>query len=51
MLEGLISWLGFKQTGVGFVREERFAGETKYPLKKMIKFAMDAITSFSHGGH
>jgi len=47
-VRGLISWLGFKQTGVGFVREERFAGETKYPLKKMIKFAMDAITSFSH---
>lgn len=47
-VRGLISWLGFKQTGVEFVREERFAGETKYPLKKMIKFAMDAITSFSY---
>lgn len=47
-VRGLISWLGFKQTAVEFVREERFAGETKYPLKKMIKFAEDAITSFSY---
>lgn len=47
-VRGLISWLGFKQVGVEFVREERFAGETKYPLKKMIKFAIDAITSFSY---
>ncbi len=47
-VRGLVSWLGFRQTGVEFVREERFAGETKYPLKKMIKFASDGITSFSH---
>ncbi len=47
-VRGLISWLGFRQTGVEFVRDERFAGESKYPLKKMIKFAMDAITSFSY---
>ncbi len=47
-IRGIISWLGFKQTGVEFVREKRFAGETKYPLKKMIKFASDAITSFSY---
>lgn len=47
-VRGLISWLGFKQTGVEFVREERFAGETKYPLKKMLKFSADAITSFSY---
>lgn len=47
-VRGLISWLGFKQTSVEFVREERFAGETKYPLKKMLKFAADAITSFSY---
>lgn len=47
-VRGLISWLGFKQTGVGFVREERFAGETKYPLKKMIRFAADAVASFSY---
>lgn len=47
-IRGLISWLGFKQTGVEFTRDKRFAGETKYPLKKMIKFAFDAITSFSY---
>lgn len=47
-IRGIISWLGFKQTGVQFVREKRFAGETKYPLKKMIKFAFDAIASFSY---
>ncbi|MEN8906445.1 MAG: glycosyltransferase family 2 protein [Clostridiales bacterium] len=46
-IRGLISWLGFKQTYVEYVRKERFAGETKYPLKKMMKFALDAITSFS----
>jgi polyisoprenyl-phosphate glycosyltransferase len=47
-VRGIISWLGFKQTGVEFVRDRRFAGETKYPLKKMLKFAFDAITSFSY---
>jgi len=47
-IRGLISWLGFKQIGVEFSRDKRFAGETKYPLKKMIKFAFDAITSFSY---
>jgi dolichol-phosphate mannosyltransferase len=47
-IRGIISWLGFKQTGVEFVREKRFAGETKYPFKKMIKFAFDAIASFSY---
>jgi dolichol-phosphate mannosyltransferase len=46
-LRGLVGWAGFKQTGVEFVREERLAGETKYPLKKMVKFAMDGITAFS----
>ncbi|ACM18688.1 undecaprenyl-phosphate glycosyltransferase, DPM1-like family [Geotalea daltonii FRC-32] len=46
-IRGIISWLGFRQIGVEFSREERFAGETKYPMKKMLKFAFDAITSFS----
>lgn len=46
-IRGLVSWIGFRQTGVTFVREERFAGVTKYPLKKMLKFAFDGITSFS----
>ncbi|NLD46001.1 MAG: glycosyltransferase family 2 protein [Clostridiaceae bacterium] len=47
-IRGIISWLGFKQIGIEFSRDKRFAGETKYPLKKMIKFAFDAITSFSY---
>jgi polyisoprenyl-phosphate glycosyltransferase len=47
-IRGIISWLGFKQTGIEFIREKRFAGVTKYPLKKMLKFASDAITSFSY---
>jgi dolichol-phosphate mannosyltransferase len=47
-VRGLVSWVGFKQTYVEFVRHERFAGETKYPLGKMIKLAMDGITSLSH---
>jgi len=47
-LRGMSVWVGFKQTGVKYVRAERYAGETKYPLKKMLKFAMDGITSFSY---
>lgn len=47
-VRGLISWLGFRQTALEFEREERFAGETKYPLKKMIKLALDGITTFSY---
>lgn len=46
-VRGLVSWVGYKQTFVEFTRQERFAGETKYPLKKMIKLAFDGITSFS----
>lgn len=47
-VRGLVSWVGYKQIAVEYVREERFAGETKYPLKKMIKLASDAIMSFSY---
>jgi glycosyltransferase involved in cell wall biosynthesis len=47
-IRGMTSWVGFKQTGVSYVREERFAGETKYPFRKMFKFAMNAITGFSY---
>ena len=47
-IRGMTSWVGFKQTGVEYVREERFAGETHYPFKKMLKFALDAITGFSY---
>lgn len=46
-VRGLVSWVGFRQIGVPYVRHERLAGETKYPLKKMLKFAFDGITSFS----
>ncbi len=47
-VRGLVSWLGFRQIGVPYSREARFAGETKYPYRKMIKFAIDGITSFSN---
>jgi len=47
-VRGLISWLGFKQTSVKFIRRGRYAGKTKYSLKKMLKFAFDGIASFSH---
>ena len=46
-LRGLFSWVGFKQTPLEYERNERFAGKTKYPLKKMLKLASDGITSFS----
>jgi dolichol-phosphate mannosyltransferase len=46
-VRGLVSWIGFKQTGVHYARDKRFAGETKFPYRKMIKFALDGITSFS----
>ncbi len=47
-IRGMTSWAGFRQTGVTYVREARHSGETKYPLSKMVRFAMDAITSFSY---
>lgn len=47
-IRGMVSWVGFKQTSVEYERQERFAGTTKYPLKKMVKFALDGITSFSY---
>ncbi|PKM76652.1 MAG: glycosyltransferase [Firmicutes bacterium HGW-Firmicutes-15] len=47
-VRGLVSWVGFRQTAIEYVREERYAGETKYPLKKMLRFSMDGITSFSY---
>jgi len=46
-MRGMVTYVGFKQTGVLFDRGDRFAGTTNYPLKKMIKFAMDGIISFS----
>ncbi|OIQ10018.1 glycosyltransferase family 2 protein [Neomoorella thermoacetica] len=47
-IRGLISWIGFRQAAIEYIREERFAGKTKYPLKKMLRLAIDGITSFSH---
>lgn len=47
-VRGMISWIGFRQTEVKYVRHERYAGETKYPFKKMLKFALDGMLSFSH---
>lgn len=46
-LRGLISWVGFKQTAIQYKADERFAGQSKYTLKKMLKFASTGITSFS----
>ena len=46
-VRGLVSWVGFRQQALRYARQERFAGETKYPLKKMLKLAADAITGFS----
>jgi glycosyltransferase involved in cell wall biosynthesis len=47
-LRGMSVWVGFKQTGVEYRRAARYAGETKYPFRKMFKFAWDAVTSFSY---
>jgi dolichol-phosphate mannosyltransferase len=47
LLRGMASWIGFRQIGLPYQREERFAGETKYPLKKMLTLAIDGIVSFS----
>jgi glycosyltransferase involved in cell wall biosynthesis len=47
-VRGMFGWIGFTQTEVRYVRSERFAGRTKYPLHKMLKFAVDAIVSFSN---
>lgn len=46
-VRGMVAWIGFRQTKVFYERPARFAGETKYPLRKMIRFAVDGITSFS----
>ena len=47
-LRGMSAWVGFKQIGVEYKRAARFAGETKYPFKKMLKLALNAITGFSY---
>ena len=46
-VRGMVAWVGFKQTAVTYERPARFAGETKFPVRKMLRFAIDGITSFS----
>lgn len=46
-IRGMVAWIGFRQVPFVYDRAERHAGETKYPLAKMIRFALDAVTSFS----
>jgi dolichol-phosphate mannosyltransferase len=46
-IRGMVAWIGFRQVPLAYDRQERFAGETKYPLSKMVRFALDALTSFS----
>jgi len=46
-LRGMFTWVGFKQTGVPYTRPERFAGETKYTVRKMVNFAADGVINFS----
>jgi polyisoprenyl-phosphate glycosyltransferase len=46
-VRGMFSWIGLRQTGVPYRRHERFAGETKYPFRKMLRFAATGVTSFS----
>jgi dolichol-phosphate mannosyltransferase len=47
-LRGMSAWVGFRQVGVTYKRHPRYAGETKYPFKKMFKLALNAITGFSY---
>jgi dolichol-phosphate mannosyltransferase len=44
----MAAWVGYRQVGVEYDRKERFAGKTKYPFRKMLKLAFNAITSFSY---
>jgi dolichol-phosphate mannosyltransferase len=43
----MVAWIGFRQVPFAYDRQERFAGSTKYPFKKMLRFALDALTGFS----
>jgi dolichol-phosphate mannosyltransferase len=47
-LRGMTVWVGFNQTAISYERDARQAGETKYTLRKMLRFSLDAIASFSH---
>jgi dolichol-phosphate mannosyltransferase len=46
-LRGMSTWVGFNQIGIPYDRKSRFAGKSKYPLKKMLKLALNAVTGFS----
>jgi dolichol-phosphate mannosyltransferase len=46
-IRGMVAWVGFRQVPIVYDRAERHAGETKYPLSKMVRFALDAVTGFS----
>ena len=46
-MRGMVSWVGFRQTGVEYERDKRYAGETKYPWRRMISFALDGVLSFT----
>jgi polyisoprenyl-phosphate glycosyltransferase len=47
-LRGMTVWVGFRQQRIEYKRDPRYAGETKYPIRKMLRFSLDAIASFSH---
>jgi dolichol-phosphate mannosyltransferase len=47
-LRGMSAWIGFKQLGIPYDRDARYAGETKYSLRNLVRFSLDAIASFSH---
>ena len=47
LIRGMVAWVGFRQVPFPYDRDERLAGESKYPLGKMIRFALDAVTGFS----
>jgi polyisoprenyl-phosphate glycosyltransferase len=46
-IRGMVAWIGFRQVPFAYDRDQRFAGETKYPFRKMLRFALDALTGFS----
>jgi polyisoprenyl-phosphate glycosyltransferase len=46
-VRGMFSWIGLRQIGVGYARQDRFAGDTKYPVRKMVRFATNGVISFS----
>ena len=46
-IRGMVAWIGFRQVPFAYDRQQRFAGETKYPFKRMLRFALDALTGFS----